>query len=290
MEDDPCPNDNTLSFSNVGCDTEPSETSLYNETINGDLRTLNVNGYPNHHFHSRFEFHAKNKTYSVNATPIKASAITSVLRENGHPARYYGMALNGVLMAPAPATPFIFENTMTGEYNWDWVFEPTNNKGDGMELVALDCSSAHTGPQGYHYHGNMFEYAETLQEGLSSGTLPDAPVQMGWASDGFPILYIYGPNELGNLTKLQPSYELKDGDRLGDGVTVPCGAYNGKYTNDYEYVAGSGDLDECNGIERNITLTTAQGQETFAYFYVVTESFPQVARCLVGTPHVSFEN
>ena len=63
-------------------------------------------------------------------------------------------------MAPAPATPFIFENTQTGEFNWDWVFEPTNTQGDDRSLVALDCASAHTGPQGYHYHGNMFEYVE----------------------------------------------------------------------------------------------------------------------------------
>ncbi|NQZ75338.1 MAG: YHYH protein, partial [Ekhidna sp.] len=52
---------------------------------------------------------------------------------------------------------------------------------------------------------------------------------------------------------------------------------------------GLGDLDECNGIERSITLTTASGQtETFNYFYVITEEFPVIGRCLSGTPDQDF--
>ena len=285
-----CPNDNSLSFTDVGCDTPPTEISLYEETIVNDKRSMDVNGYPNHHYHAKSDVHPINTTYTVDAIPVKVANVTSVLSDTGHPKRFFGVALNGVILAPAPATPFIFKNTATGEYNWDWVFEPTNNKGDGMSYVALDCSSAHIGPQGYHYHGNMFEYAETLQEGLSMGTIPTTPIQMGWASDGFPILYLYGPDTEGNLKELQPSYQLKSGDRPGDGVSAPCDVYSGKYTNDYEFVMGTGDLDECNGVERNITLTTAQGEETFAYFYVITASFPQVGRCLVGVPDQSFSN
>ncbi len=43
-------------------------------------------------------------------------------------------------------------------------------------------------------------------------------------------------------------------------------------------------MDECNGIERNVTIPTANGDETFSYFYVITDSFPQIPRCVVGTP------
>lgn len=285
-----CPNDNTLSFTNIGCDTEPTTDSKYVETVSGSKRTMAVNSYPNHSYSTKDVLTETNSTFEVTTNPAKASTSTSILGDTGHPARYYGVALNGVIIAPAPATPFIFENTNTGEYNWDWVFEPTNNQGNGMDKVALDCASAHQGPQGYHYHGNMFTYAETLQSGLSTGTTPTTPVQMGWASDGFPILYLYGPDASGALKKLQPSYQLISGNRTGDGVSAPCGSYNGKYTNDYEFMAGLGDLDACNGVERNITLTTEQGQETFSYFYMVTENFPQISRCLTGTPDASFEN
>ena len=46
---------------------------------------------------------------------------------------------------------------------------------------------------------------------------------------------------------------------------------------DYEYVANSGDLDECNGM-------TVNGQ----YGYYVTESYPWVIACFSGTPASSF--
>jgi len=42
---------------------------------------------------------------------------------------------------------------------------------------------------------------------------------------------------------LLPSYQLKQGLRPGDNITAPCGAYTGKYTNDYEFICGKGDLD-----------------------------------------------
>lgn len=130
---------------------------------------------------------------------------------------------------------------------------------------------------------------ETEVPGISTTNTPPAtPFLAGWASDGFPILYRFGPAAVGGLAELQPSYRLKAGERPGDGVSAPCGPYSGKYTNDYEYVAGLGDLDECNGVARSVTVITPQGTETFGYFYVVTAAFPQIGRCLMGTPDGSF--
>jgi hypothetical protein len=83
---------------------------------------------------------------------------------------------------------------------------------------------------------------------------------------------------------------LKQGLRPGDGITAPCGAYTGKYTRDYEYLCGKGDLDECNGIQSFITLLTENGEETFPYFYVITSTFPQIPRCLMGNTSDDFEN
>ena len=290
-----CTGDNSTSTTNIGCCDSPAIQSVYSETVNNDLRYINTNNYPNHDFCYNpnripapiaFEF-------EMDETPAIAASPTSILQPNFRPDRYFGVAINGVLMAPAPATPFIFENPVTGEFNWDWVFEPTNNQGSGMGKVDLDCSSAHSNGDGmYHYHGNMFEFVEThFGSGISTTTTPpSSPIMVGWASDGFPVLYRFGPDGTGGLGLLQPSFQLKLGDRPGDGISAPCGPFNGKYTNDYEYIAGLGDLDDCNGINRNVTITTLQGSETFNYFYVVTDNFPQISRCMYGTPDNSFDN
>ena len=58
----------------------------------------------------------------------------------------------------------------------------------------------------------------------------------------------------------------------------PGGKYDGTFTADYEYVAGSGDLDECNG-RFGVTPEYPQG----IYYYCITEEFPQLARQWRGT-------
>ncbi len=288
----PCSDPGTTSQTNIGCCATPAYLSFYEETSASDIRTIKSNDYPSHEF-----CHAANVPspmiyeFQMDATPSQAAFATSVVSGTNRPSRFYGVALNGVLLAPAPALPFVFENPNTGEYNWNWVFEPTNNQGQGQGNVSLDCSSGHTGGQGYHYHGNPFQYMEENFPGITtSNSAPAQPIHIGWANDGYPILYRYGPDGTGGLALLQPSYQLKSGDRPGDGISGPCGPYNGKYTKDYEFVATSGDLDECNGIERNINVITDSGTESFDYFYVITDAFPQIGRCTVGTPDPSFNN
>lgn len=285
-----CSNDNTISTSNLDCPFPVPENGQYQESIVGQVRRISSNNVPNHIYGDiREQFTPFQRTFTIDSRPVLATETTSILTNNNRPLFYFGVALNGVIFAPAPATPFIFENTQTGEYNWDWVFEPTMNIGSGDNQVQLDCANAHIGPQGYHYHGNMVAYTETLDMGISNGVVPDTPIQVGWAADGFPVIYMYGPDSSGTLVELNSSYRLKSGNRPGDGITEPCGLYNGKYTRDYEYVPNLGDLDECNGINRNITLTTPSGDETFSYFYVITESFPQISRCFKGNPDSSFQ-
>lgn len=287
-----CTHTNLLNQTNIGCSINPSFTSVYTETASGDVRMIVSNNYPDHKHDAKNMASIpvpKDYTFQVDLTPAAAGSSTSILSPTNRPLYFFGVALNGVLLAPAPSTPFIFEDINTGEYNFDWIFEPTNNFGSGGAWVALDCASAHTGPQGYHYHGNMFEYLENIQSGISTTTTPPSgPIHIGWAADGFPVFYRFGPDGVGGLKLLTPSYRLKYGNRPGDGITAPCGSYNGKYTNDYEFVDCLGDLDQCNGIARNITINTDQGIETFDYFYVVTDQFPQISRCFMGTPDPSF--
>jgi len=287
-----CDEVDILSNENIGCCDSPDQPSVYYEYEENNMRNIYSNGYPNHDFcYNPINIPGQSYHYfRVESAPVLIDEITSIVRNNGRPARHLGVAHNGVILSPAPGTPFIYINKNTGEFNWDWVFEPTNNQGDDMNQVQLDCATAHTNGSGYHYHGEMFEYLETDSPGITSATALDEPYQIGWASDGFPIIYKFGPNADGNIVELQPSYQLKSGERPGDGITAPCGPYTGKYTVDYEYVQGVGDLDECNGIEAEITLETALGTETFGYYYVVTSTFPQIGRCLKGNVSPDFEN
>ena len=231
-----CANDNSISTTNIGCCASPSFPSAFYAVVENDVRTIYSNNYPNHDFcfnPARIPEPLYNE-FVLDATPEKAATISSILNNNNRPQRFFGITLNGIVMAPSPATPFIFENTATGEFNWDWVFEANNNQGDGRSLVSLDCASAHSGDQGYHYHGNMFEYVEHELAGISTTTTPPAQsLHIGWANDGFPILYRFGPDASGSMKLLQPSYQLKAGERPGDGISAPCGLYNGKYINDY---------------------------------------------------------
>lgn len=292
--DNTCGVTDVLSYANIACCGTATHPSVYYEYKENNQRVVYSNNYPNHDFcYNSTRIPEPNyRVYKFDIEPKLSGTTTSVTRENGRPANYFGIAMNGVAMMPAPATPFIFENTSTGEYNWDWVFEPTTNIGEGREYVGLDCASAHVNTStGYHYHGNMYEYVEELKSGISTTEdVPEEVLQVGWASDGFPILYKFGPDKDGNLKQLQPSFQLKSGLRSGDGISAPCGPYSGKYTNDFEYIAGKGDLDECNGIEASVTLNTAQGAETFEYYYVVTASFPQIPRCMKGNFSGDFAN
>ncbi|WP_421878606.1 YHYH protein [Marinoscillum sp.] len=287
-EESTCANDNSTDMDNHECTTSPV-TNSYSESVNamdGDL-VISTNGIPTHDYRNQIpeivsDLDNSAKTYVVALSPSKAASITDINGSSGMPEWRFGVAKNGVAIDPAPAEPFIFEDVNTGEYNWDWVMEPNNN----MDAVGLDCAVAHVQPDGlYHYHGDMAIYAEELSSGISTGTAPSTPVQIGWAADGFPIFYYYAPTADGTgVEKLTSSYQLKSGERPGDGESAPCGTYNGKYTNDYEYVSESGDLDECNGIDRSVTIDS----RTYTYLYVITEEFPIISRCITGTPDNSF--
>ncbi len=292
--DNTCGVTDVLSYDNIACCDTATNPSIFYEFTEDNQRVIYANSYPNHDFCARADRAPQPiyRLYKIDLKPELSGTTTSVTRENGRPANNFGIAMNGVNMMPAPATPFIFENTSTGQYNWDWVFEPTTNIGNGRGFVGLDCASAHVNTNiGYHYHGNMYEYVEELKPGISTTEdVPSEVLQVGWASDGFPILYKFGPDKDGNLKQLQPSFQLKSGLRPGDGISEPCGPYSGKYTKDFEYVEGKGDLDECNGINASVTLNTAQGSETFEYYYVVTASFPQIPRCMKGNFSDDFAN
>lgn len=102
---------------------------------------------------------------------------------------------------------------------------------------------------------------------------------IGWASDGFPIYARYGYTTATSATSaikvVKGSYQVKktaDTNRPST-TTYPMGTFS----QDYEYVAGSGDLDECNG-RTGVTPEFPQG----TYHYYATDSYPYLQRCVKG--------
>jgi hypothetical protein len=114
----------------------------------------------------------------------------------------------------------------------------------------------------------------------------------GFAADGFPI---YGPcvsDGDGGITRARSSYRRINVSNEGqlpresqNGVPPPVAGngivlrdwHDGTFRNDYEYVPGLGNLDECNG-------ATVNGQ----YGYFFTESYPYTVNCLKGEPDPTF--
>lgn len=95
---------------------------------------------------------------------------------------------------------------------------------------------------------------------------------IGFALDGFPI---YGPWGGEALTRMRSSYQLREitsRDTLPNGLLLAPGQAGppvnaeyplGSFVEDYEFVAGSGDLDQYNG---RLAKTPEYPEGTYAYF------------------------
>lgn len=219
-------------------------------SVSNDLRCVTSDGLPDHEigvFPSRGNPHTLSKQriqFCVDATPEyggKAQEVQTI-----------GIAINGIIIRPGTA---------------DWYDANTPRKHsrnpasgwrlDGMgsaEALGLDQNNAHVDHRGlYHYHG----IADPLAD--ASGSL------IGWAADGFEIHYVG--------EQARSSYQLEPGSRS----TAPGGEHDGTYVQDWAYVAGSGNLDECNGAMVNGTYT-----------YFATDSFPFFPHCLKGKTVMRF--
>ena len=147
---------------------------------------------------------------------------------------------------------------------------------------------AHVQPNGaYHYHG----MPELLVDFLGDN---QGMIIVGWAADGFPVYARYGYSEANNsnsgIKSLTPSYRMKSEPDANHndfnctyrwawtGTTNPNTPISmGAFTQDYEYVEGLGDLDQCNG-RFGVTPEFPEG----IYYYVVTEITFLFTRCLKG--------
>lgn len=235
--------------------------------IEGQYRVLRANGIPNHqtgafpNAGNPNTMSEQRYTFRMPVAPIQTGATTPL---GMYP---FGVALNGVPFDPGAAE--WWEN----DPYCGWQYE-------AMSLgprLGLDQNNAHVQPGGaYHYHG--------IPTGLLQRLPRNAPVQLGYAADGFPIYAQFGYSDAGNersaVRNLRSSYRLKGGSRDGG----PGGSHDGSFVQDYEYVKGLGDLDDCNG---RFAVTPEYPHGT--YHYVITENFPYIPRGFKGTPDMSFK-
>lgn len=244
----------------------PTPSHAVEIVIEGDTRIIRGNGLPDH----------KPGQFPNRGNPNAISAQSYTFRMPLHPqtnaaprdgrGAWFGVALNGVPFEPG-----------TGEF-WNGQREWNYEAKSGKINLGLDANNAHVQPTGaYHYHG--------LPTGLMQRLGGDGKKMLlvGYAADGFPIYTSYGHSIAADvaspLKKLSSSWQIKKAARNGG----PSGKSDGTFTADYEFVVGSGDLDECNG---RFGGTPEYPQGT--YYYCITDEFPQLARQWCGTPDQSF--
>lgn len=263
-------------------------TSTATWTCAGGARTLLANGIPDHSVGSFPNSGNPNtiSTQSVSATftttPVYIGTATKV--------KEFGYALNGVKFDPGTAQTCTADCANGGaDGSGSWHIEAL---GQNYFYLGTDYNNAHVQPGGsYHYHGmpngilaqTGFTSASdtTTNIGIAgaSGNTGSGMTLVGWAVDGFPIYARYGYKAANSrasaLRVLNASWRIKS--TLSSGRPATSIAPAGTFTEDYEYVARLGDLDECNG-RTGVTPQFPKG----IYYYVITDTFPFAPRCVMG--------
>jgi hypothetical protein len=242
-----------------------ADTNQVTITVDGNYRYVKSNGIP--YWHGAFpnannpnSISAQAYNFKMPLNPKLSGGVTNLLGNMD-----FGVALDGVPFDPGTAE--LWHNDP------NWRYEAMSGKIN----LGMDQNNAHVQPNGaYHYHAVPSELT-----GMQTAALHSTII--GYAADGFPIYsrfgYTQGNNPSSEIKELASSYQLRNGTR----PSGPGGTYDGTFTQDYVYVPGSGDLDECNG-RFGVTPDYAQG--TYAYF--ITTKFPLIPRCFKGTPDQSF--
>ncbi len=255
----------------VKSNRKPPAASEVSLTVEGSHRVIVANGLPDHatgafpNPDNPNQIRAQSYRYTLPLAPVMRADATPLGRQP------FGIAVNGVVFDPGTAE--MWQN----DRNSGWHYEA---KGNAFSL-GLDTNNAHVQPNGaYHYHGVPTDLLARLSGGQAQMTL------IGWAADGFPIYAVWGyrdaDNPAGGVVALKTSYQLKGGTRP-TADSQPGGTYDGSFVEDYEYVPGRGDLDDCSG-RFGVTPEFPNG----TYHYVLTADYPFVPRAFRGTPDASF--
>lgn len=179
----------------------------------------------------------------------------------------------------------IFNAKDAFSYNNDgiWNQDALYNEGTSFD----DCLG-HPAPNGeYHHHVNPTCLYEDTDDSNHSPLI-------GYAFDGFPVYGAYAytnTNGTGAIKRMETSYRkrlITDRHTLPDGTVLTASEYGpainasnplGKYIEDYEYVAGLGDLDEYNG---RFCITPDYPAGIYAYFVTIDSTYYPVYPYVLG--------
>ncbi|BFM12243.1 hypothetical protein R50072_23960 [Simiduia litorea] len=250
-------------------------TSNATWTCTATSRNLTANGIPDHPVgtfpnpNNPNTISEQSVSASYTLTPLETASSTQL----GGPRGATGYVLNGVKIDADTAGSCDDSGTacsLIGNTG-NWSIEAL---GQTSFDFGTDGNNAHVQPDGtYHYHG-MPEGFITKRGGNSS-----TMTLIGWAADGFPIYARYGYSDANDISStiktMSGSYQLVTtlSANRPSTTTYPLGTFK----QDWEYVAGSGDLDECNG-RVGVTPEFPEG----IYHYYATDSYPYFQRCVKG--------
>ncbi len=240
-------------------------------TTEGEDRVIKANGWPDHApgaFPRRGNPNTPTAQSYTFRVPLKPKLAEVPERRGGW---WWGVALNGVPFEPGTG------ETWNNDPRSGWRYEAAT----GFLNLGLDEHNAHVQPNGsYHYHALPTGLVERL------GGDGKKMLLVGWAADGFPIYtgmaHAEAKDAKSALRKMKSSYRLKPGARPAQ-EGGPGGNYDGRFTQDFEFVKDAGDLDECNG-RTGVTPEFPDG----TYYYCISAEFPFLPRMWRGVPDQSF--
>ncbi len=262
-----------MTYVNSSPSVDATSTSAW--TCDDTSRVLTANGIPDHdtgtfpNANNPNEITEQNVSVTYTVAPNKTNEVTTL----GGPSGAQGYVLNGVKIdaSTAGSCDDSGANCSLIDNSGAWSIEAL---GQTSFDFGTDDNNAHVQPGGaYHYHG--------MPEGFIANQGGDSTKMtlIGWAADGFPIYARYGyvdPNDsTSGVRAMLGSYQIVSTANPSRPAT---GDYAlGTFAQDWNYVEGSGDLDECNG-RVGVTPEFPQG----IYHYYATDSYPYFQRCVTG--------
>ena len=269
----------SYSNSTFNASTSVNATSTASWTCDATSRVLTANGIPDHAV-GTFPNPANPNTISaqsVSASYSLTPVVGTTATELGGPRGATGFILNGIKIDAGTGGSCDSSGTSCdlGNNTGAWSIEAL---GQSSFDFGTDTNNAHVQPGGsYHYHGMPEGFVTKLNKGQTMTLI-------GWAADGFPIYARYGHTTATDATSaikvMKGSYRFKAAVDAGRPSTTqyPLGAFR----QDYEYVAGLGDLDECNG-RTGATPEFPNG----TYHYYATDTYPFLQRCVKGVTSIA---
>ncbi len=234
---------------------------------------IKSSGVPSYYANGNTLFDAVDKTnvFILPRTPTVGTAATrTYLRDQGNVAVFID---GSVAFSPCDGKT----------YNSAGVWHQLAYK---FESGDFDSYNGHSNPSGtYHHHVNPSPLYTVSASSVHS------PI-IGYAFDGYPIYGPYGYTTAMSATsaikRMTTSWSVRNittRTTLPDGSTASSSGPTlasqslGKYWEDYEYVSGSGDLDEYNG---RTCVTPEYPSGTYAYFLTLDASLNPTFPYIIG--------